>query len=377
MDETSKHIDLIDKYLNQTLSPEELEMFNAQLLSDPDFVKEVELYRMIYAGIKKEGEDSLKERLGKYAEEYKNEDHAVPKKKGRVITLMMRLSVAAAIVLGGYFIFNYYNQGPNLIVDDPKVVDIDTIQEKKPIDSIFESSKEVLVEENDTKTKKEIIPQKPEDNDSFFKDNSQLSIGGVQKLSKERIRKITYPQQLQYTFNGKTLSIFGDPLIAALQLQVLKTPEGSYIVKYKNKYYEIEEKASRSDFIESSKTYSAGTKSDEQVNIKIESIVESSSPYANIEVTLKVDNSDISYAFNNDANELTLIGNIDQSKATLFLLDKGGSIYYFLMLGNALYELNANQNSPTSIIQSNILKSQNTRLFRERDAFVKDIFLIN
>ncbi|WP_422103820.1 hypothetical protein [Winogradskyella sp.] len=374
MDETSKHIDLIDKYLNQTLSQEELEMFNTQLLSDPDFVKEVELYRIIYAGIKKEGEDALKERLGKYAEEYKNEDQHVPQ-KGKVIKLIMRLSVAATIVLGGYFIFNYYNQGPNAVIDGPKVVETDTVQEKKPKDSIFESSKEVLVEENDTK--KEIMPQKPKNNDTFFKDNSQLSIGGVEKLSKERIRKITYPQQLQYTFNGKTLSIFGDPLIAALQLQVLKKPDGAYVLKYKNKYYEIEQKASRSDFIESNKTYSAGIKSDEQINIKIESIVESSIPYSNIEVALKVDNSNISYAFNKDINELTLTGNIDQSKATLFLLDKEGSIYYFLMLGNALYELNANQNSPTSIMQSDILKSKNTRLFRERDAFIKDVFLIN
>ncbi|GAA3614859.1 hypothetical protein Q4Q39_02430 [Flavivirga amylovorans] len=374
MEEELKNIDLIDKYLNQNLDAEELEFFNTQVLKDPNFIKEVELYRMIYAGIERKGEDSLKERLNTYYEEYKNEN--LPKTdKGKVIKLFVKLSIAASVFLGAYILFNNDNQGLDPVKNGPNIVGTDTTGIQKSKDSIIKKSNEVLVEENNTE--KEIIEKRDQGKNLLYEDNSQLSIGGIQKLNKDKIRRIIYPQQLQYSFDGKTLALFGDPLLPALQLQVLKTSTGTYVLKYKNNYYKINQNNSKNNLVKVSQSYSIKKKIDEQINVNVRSIIETSNPLTNLEVLINDDNSSPNYKFIKEDSRLVLSGNLDYSKAYVFSLEQENEITYFLKIENNLYELNSNNQASTQLTKMDILKNNKTRIFRERDSFIKNVYLAN
>ncbi|MDH3710729.1 MAG: hypothetical protein OER04_12610, partial [Cyclobacteriaceae bacterium] len=86
MDEELRHIDLIDKYLNQNLNVEEQKLFEQLQENDPEFARELEIYRKLYRGIEQQGHQKLKTRLDQYYENYKKQQvapTAPPKRQQR------------------------------------------------------------------------------------------------------------------------------------------------------------------------------------------------------------------------------------------------------------------------------------------------------
>ena len=63
MTEVLKHIELIEQYYEGNLSANQIADFETRLITDSDFKEEVELYKVIVAGIKENGAENLKARL--------------------------------------------------------------------------------------------------------------------------------------------------------------------------------------------------------------------------------------------------------------------------------------------------------------------------
>ena len=224
MDEELRHIDLIDKYLNQNLDAEEQQLFEQLLKNDPEFARELEIYRKLYRGIEQQGHQKLKTQLDQYYKEYKQVAPKAPPKRRQRSMWTRGLAVAASLALIALVV--YYNQywpdpGTGQVTEDSLDISKDDSTQLKQ-----QPSEEQLTQ---GQSQQDQHSQEP-----------TLSVGGVTYLSPASVRKMEYPSPLQYTFVEDTLTLLGDPLLPALSLQVLKAPDNRYFLKLKNQYFTLE-----------------------------------------------------------------------------------------------------------------------------------------
>lgn len=100
--------EIIDQYLNQQLSGDQLDAFEAKLNNDPDFKKEIEMQAFIHRGANKLGQDEMHAKLKKIRAEVlhtpakKTEEpkaKVVPLGQKKKIRSLLRWGMAAAIAL--------------------------------------------------------------------------------------------------------------------------------------------------------------------------------------------------------------------------------------------------------------------------------------
>src|SRR5690606_8937854 len=82
-----------------------------------------------------------------------------------------------------------------------------------------------------------------------------LALGGMNTLPASNIAYIRYPAERHYAFDGDTLTLFGDPLIPALQLRVLRTDAGQFVLRIADRYFPLQANDSRSTLTASPEPY--------------------------------------------------------------------------------------------------------------------------
>ncbi len=366
MEENLEHINLIDKYLNDELNTEEQIEFERLSRKSPAFRRDLEVYQQIYKGIEAFEDDGLKNRLDKYHEAFKREK----RRKQNVRKLFIAgLSTAATIVLGWFLIFKSADPGKLPIAkpedETPKVEKLDSVKRdrlQKPT-----QTKEVLVEkQTDTATQ-----------DDFEIGNEPvLSLGGVIPLSQQNIKSVTYPEELSYTFDGKQLELFGDPLIPALRIQPGKTTSGAYVLRIKDDFYPIEINKKKSPLRSANLNLSVGSSNDEQIEISIRDIRPLATSSDDLKVLVrKKEGIPITYQFEKNEQKIRIFlsGNVDLNDTFVWQLNFKGKLSYYLESGEIIYELSSDATELTPPILLNFLKNDKVRLFRKRESIQKQL----
>ena len=378
MDEELKHIDLIDKYLSETLTAEETVTFNKLLEEDSDFEKEVAIYRQLYKGIEQVNDANLKEKLAAYYDEFHDENKQT--KKGLYRRLFIYGgSIAASLIIGALIFFREkpLQQDP-VITDesDPppiKIEKIDTLKKKAPIPvPKVKTQEEQLAGEEKTIDTIKSLEKSP------YK-NTQLSFGGVEQLPAEAIRSIVYPVTLQYTFDGRTLLLYGDTSIASLQLQLIKNKENLYILNYKGTYYSLRKTTEKEPLTELSSSFNTTKIAEEEITIIIKGVEEISKITNALTVSI-TGNKTIasSYLFeeNEKGKHLIIDGDFNTNTTKLYLVQEGTSISYFLKAGKQLFKVNPRATRSTPLEAVNVLTNKQTQLFRDDRTLSKTVYLI-
>ncbi len=373
IDEELKHIDLIDKYLNDKLNTDEAAVFEQLLQEDVDFRKELDVYKKIHKRIEDRGEENLKERLTHYYKEYQNEKSVKP--KGLYRKLIIISGIAAAIIFGIFLVNNSPdNQLPIFKPSDPGVVDI-TKDSLKPTNNntIDVPIEEELAQEEEKVKDTSLFPNK-------YTNNTQLSIGGLLQLPAASVRSIEYPISLQYTFDSDKLTLFGNPSISSLQLQVVKNDDGHYFLKYKNEYYQIDKTSSKKLLTVTLKSFSTKQATEEKIKIKLKGIEEVSHISKELKVAF-TGNKSISktYFFERKENIYRLIidGFLNNDNTKVYSIHQRQEITYFLKIDKKLYQLDSKTKEPASLKETYILTNKLTQLFREdRELPRKMVYLV-
>lgn len=402
MQEDLKHIELIDKYLNGTLNPSEKEKVEKLLLNDPDFTKEVAVYKKIYEGITQKEEADLKKRLGSYFKEYEENQEIVtdnnPKGKYRRLFIYGGATAACLVIGGAILFFNNYDR----TTSNPKttIVDVDTTTIKKS-DSIFDLNKEKLAEEQ--KQDEPRIDQVRDDNlvdqqkDSIQSPNNindvQLALGGYRTLPSKSIRRYRYSKTLFYTFTEGTFTIYGDPLIGRLDLlslKILKSEDSDYLLSFKNNYYTIEETERRIRLMKIDKKqgnrgfstlFDKSPKlipTQEEARIAVATIENSSFLLSGLVVRFE-DGAvrDNTYFFNENKENLELIINadLDEEKARVYRIEESGQDHYYLVQENQIYALDEKVKEPKPLVVVDITTNKLARLFINREPVKKRVYI--
>ncbi len=363
MDEELRHIDLIDKYLNQNLDAEEQKLFEQLLQNDPEFARELEIYRKLYRGIEQQGHQKLKTRLDQYYENYKKQQvapTASPKRRQR--SMWMRgMAVAASLALVALVV--YYNQ----YWPDPGNGQI---------------TEDTLGMPNDDSTQlKQQPPEEPlTQGQSQQSQDPTLSVGGITYLSPASVRKMEYPSPLQYTFTDDTLTILGDPLLPALSLQVLKALDNRYFLKLKDQYFSLDVTTVPKLLEAVSFDFTSSRTDARDIKVKIEGIQNLSQPTVELSVSFTSQQSlAATYYFDSQDSprHLTIDGKVDPQMTKAYLIQEGNDIIFFLMIGEKLYALDPQNTSPAPLQEVNILSNNRTRLFRQRDPIIKPLELVD
>lgn len=397
-----RHIDLIDKYLSNTLTNSEMEMVEKRIAEDASFAKELEVYKQIYKGIQQQGDTALKERLTSYYNSYKEENESKTS-KGRYRKLVVFGSGIAACVLIGLLLFFYYRndgQNPNFKDINPTIVDIDTVQpnSKDTIESLINEDRLVQKEKpeqikKENQVNEELVNQEVQKGtakDTVLLDNvdndAQLAFGGFTPLPPESVRTIEYPLPLRYTFDGEKLTLFGDPLLSRLQLELIKNKEKEYVLLYKSKYFSIdktddikrlEELRTDSYFGNSLlKTKPKLNPSKERLNIVLEDITGFSGKSKNLKVSYDSESSSDTYFFNETDNTLELIinSNLNPETAKVYEVKEKTRRRYFLVEGTMIYELDVHAKEAKPLKQVEITKNKMARLFMEKASFETTVY---
>ena len=123
---------IIEEFLEGTLSGDELQAFEQRLQTEPDLAEEVELHRKIHGEIGDAQKRMLKSKLDTLREEFtqkeENETKVVPINRG--INLKMFISVAAGILVLVFAIWFFFFKTP----EKREIVNEDTPIEKEQID---------------------------------------------------------------------------------------------------------------------------------------------------------------------------------------------------------------------------------------------------
>lgn len=402
MEEDLRHIDLIDKYLSNTLTNSEVEMVEKRIAEDASFAKELEIYKQIYKGIEQQGDTALKKRLTSYYNSYKEENESKTNKGYYRKLVVFGSGIAACVLIGLLLFFYYRNDGQNPSFKDvnPIIVDIDTVQSnskdtvENPINEdrlVQEEKPEQIKKEN--QVNEELVNQEVQKGtakDTVLLDNvdndTQLAFGGFTPLPPESVRAIEYPLPLRYTFDGDKLTLFGDPLLSKLQLELIKNKEKEYVLFYKSKYFSIDktddvkrlEELRTDGYFGNSllKTKPKLNPSKEKLDIVLEDITRFSGKSKNLKVNYDSESSLGTYFFNETENTLELIinSNLDPEIAKVYEVKEKNRHRYFLVEDTMIYELDVHAKEPKPLEQVEITKNKMARLFMEKASFETTVY---
>ena len=373
MEESLKHIDLIDKHITGELSDTEREEFQRLFEKDPEFKKEVEIYERVYSKIEVIGEQNLKEKLQEYYKEYQIEKKEKPRGIYRRLVIYGG-SIAATFIIGAVLFFNNDSGlNENGISEKPKTVsdqEIDSLKREKIIDK---KQEERLVEENkyEPDTTKGV---------TIFNDNYGYSFGkNTKRIPQQLIRSVAYPITLEYIFNGKDkLTLYGDASIAPLQLKVVKNRGENYFLVYRNQFYRLRTGDDKR-VLEKTGNFDIGSSTDEALEITIKGIDEVTTVHKDLHVYYNPESSapQLEYAFFKEDGKqiLFLEGLFSLKDIKLYALKGKDEATYFIKIENRLYGLDPGKSQPTPMQEISILTNKKTQLFRENRTLSKRIYL--
>ena len=370
MDEDKDYNDWINMYLFDELTAEERRAFEDLRLRDKAFDKEVKIYEKLYLGIEQHAESQLRKRLDRYHDEYLQENK---KKPGGIQRTMIFISSIAAALIIGFFLF--------IVIPYEPVIELgEKFESEKPAprDSVPESREPVedkggLADDKlpeDDRNEPDVERERP----GRLPDHiPNLALGGMSTLPASNLAYIRYPAERHYTFDGDTLTLFGDPLIPALQLRVLQTDAGQFVLRIADRYFPLGANGIRSTLTASPEPYGEGDATGSDVVIRFAEIGQSAVPYGGLEVGLAKDNSPTpSYFF--EADKLILLTNWDLDGIKVYKVDFEGEEHYILVYRDGLFELDRDQAERTVLQPVSPLQNRLTRLFHKRDPLSSEVY---
>ena len=373
MEEALKHIDLIDKYLTNTMNLEEEKEVLHLLKEDASFAKEMVVYKKIYEGMEAQNKAALKKRLHSYYQAYEKEQKSNP--KGVYRRLYIGVSIAACLLLG-LFLYNefkgseVFSGNPNkgtVGTDSTKVIQKDSLQ-KTPTELVNEDALEKQISK-DTLA-----------NQAQFEEEIQLALGGLKRLPVTSVRSLGL-DLLFYTFEDDKLTLYGNPLISGLQFDIFKS-DGKYVLLYNGTYYSLAKAPKRTKLIpigpkEDSNTWETLVL-EEEIKVKIASVSEIQSTPLDLIVFYKEEKSFPSYLFEERSGErfLTISGNIDFENMLVYQIKRAGVTAYFVQSGKKIFVLDAAASALSPLKEVNVMQNRDARLFMEKDTLIKRVYQV-
>ncbi len=357
MAEDLEYIDLIDKHLNGELSGQEQLRFDQLLETDPEFKKELAVYRQLYSDIEEHEDAALKNRMDDYYQDYLKEESGTG---GRQRFLYWATGIAACLAIG-FFVLREPSEPPSIIGETPG-------KEIKDSADVVAPPKEPTQNFTQEEGKQEV-----KDPDRIPNDRPRapvMALGGLQVIPPDQIMEVQYPLELQYKFDGKTVRIIGDPRLAPLQLIILKN-KGDYYLNIRGTTYPIEKTDRQKSLVANGQNLSAGEDLEEKLSIKVENILATSSQTDSVDARITGSaSSQPSYVFEQKEGKkvLTLDANWSVNEVKIIHLT-GEKQQWFAQYRSNLYLLDEDATSATLLSPLNILSDNTTRLFRERAPF--------
>ena len=114
---SAKKIELIERYYNEDLSPEESEFFMEQMLKDSDFAEEVKQFNFVFSGIDKARANELKNQFISYEQQ-----HLVETKKSKSVNFSrFKISLVATFsifIISSAYLFLCTSPSQDLLYAD-------------------------------------------------------------------------------------------------------------------------------------------------------------------------------------------------------------------------------------------------------------------
>ena len=385
MEEDLNDIDIIDKYLNGELNDTEQKQFKERYLNDAEFKKEVEVYRKIYEGIEQAAQSDLKKKLDIYYDEFAQEDLLINSGKDDNIRRLnwwkrayIIIGIAASVCLFAvaYWYLNSGSNVPRLNAGNKTSTPAKTDHDHKK-----DTGLNITPQIAHIKKRHKLFPLsdtgqnqvKPYINDKY-------AFAGQTRLSAAAIRHANYPQPLSYTFNQGLLTIYGDPLLALLRLDVFKKGE-RYFMTYKDTTkdvtYALQQTKEIKQLQQAAKiTSDGGVETTEKIQLQLAPVQTSAYINPPFSVVFSQDKGFNQYYFIKNTTQLVLQGSISANTCKIISLKKDGIDNWYLVSGSNVYALNKSQDKPAPLKE--LLGSLNpvARLFNKRGPFSKNVLSI-
>lgn len=363
MENEFNDVDLIDKFLSGELNEQERDTFDSLYQDDAHFRDEVEVYRKIYEGLHQAaGEETLRETLDNYYDKYGKDNirYLNSTRTWAAVGLAASLLVAAAIF--------WWPRSPEPGTTPPIAKTNNRLPHgaKKDSGAIAKS----------TSPQKPVSPDSTKNNPRLSRKDSYALAGGTE-LPHDAIRKAVYPQPLTYTFNKGLLTLYGDPLMGLLFLDIYKSGN-NYELLYQSQSYRISQTPdNKPQPLQASADHPAGQPSGEKITVQVAALptgVLQSPPF---DVVL-VGGPENSYKFmsNSTGRSLVIAGKFNAAKSRLVQLAKDDKQTWFFVSGEDVFELDTAKHVQTPLAALSGLNSAAARLFIPRASVVKTVILI-
>ncbi|TAI47338.1 hypothetical protein [Flagellimonas allohymeniacidonis] len=367
-----RHIDLIDKYLLGHLNPEEGKEVQRLLAEDPEFSKEFEVFKQIYKGVELQAEDKLRRKLTHLYQEYQQEQKK--KAKGVYRRLIVYGGAIAASIIVGTALYIFTRQDPQSPIGDdtlPTTVDADTLKNETK-DTLFLPKKNTELVEQDKTTQKDTF-KLDVDNDEV-----QLAFSNAKTLSTEAVLKVPYPSgMLTYTFDGKKLSLFGDPRISGLQIKLGKNSNGLYFLEYRGNLYSLDVTRTKKELNQIARPYDFKTVLEEELEIEIHSLFTNAKPSQDLIVKVASGASlknEYYFTEQNGKKVLFVDSNMDIDKMKVVAISKEEGDAYYLIHNTTLYQIEAHTAQMTPLKELDFTANTETRMLMERPSFASKVY---
>lgn len=379
MEKDFNDIELIDRYLTGELNDAELGQFNERLLTDYAFKQEVAVYKKIYEGIKQAQRDNLKKSLDVFYDEYAEHEAEEPVADNlRSINWRRNLYIIsgiAAAVLIFVIAYSVYRGGRNADPDRQAGVKNGPGKGSHPDTAITNTQPQIA-------DHKKIPPgnkpaQNPDSGRSqiIAQPKDAYALTNQEPLPATSIRRGTYPEPLAYTFTDGELTIYGDPLMAILYLNLYKH-DGRYYASIDGTVYEIEQAAVSKRFVKQDIKVGSAARSAENIAVTIAPLKTSVYTKAAFSVMIVKDGTNAQYYFTKDKtrNNLVLQGDFSVSTTRVVYVKKEGAEKWYVVQGADVYAITRFGSTPTPLkTLSGDNPSEEARMFFGREAFQKAV----
>lgn len=364
-----KDIDLIDRYLNNELDEQQQQVFKDRYLNDPEFKKEVEVYRKIYEGVEKATRYSLKQRLEAYYNEYLSEDLSIEEdakiiaiNKWRGATRLIA-GIAASLLLAavGVWYFTLKNAATNQ--------QIARAREKIKIDSTGGPGKYAGTRDHPTTT---TVKKKPAT--LPVNKGGQYSLTGGEKVNTVQVLAVAQAP-MTYTFKDGILSIYNNPTLGLIRLHIFKTKD-RYHLWYDGDVYKLSQTTSNTRLIKAGQSEDFGIKTAETVKVQVEPLQASGYPCDNPVVRLQRA-GERKYFFRKEKDKLILElqGDFVASDCKVIDVKTVDKNTFYLLDHSSVYPLDEQMGEPTVLNELSGMASEKARQFLKRDPVTVPVFV--
>ncbi len=341
-----ENFELIDRFFEKDLSPQELEEFERRLNEEDTFQEDLRFYEAMNNGVHSLERHRLKKKLDQLYDEHAS--HGPHVKNGYPWVWIS--GIAASVLIAGYFFL--------FRVENPE----------KEIAKEQEPQQEEQVAKDDTSDSE---PSKEHEDEVINSDETSelpdevLAFGGIATLPPRHVMTFSYPRPLFYTFDGRTLQLRGDPLLPALALDMVKKDENQYQLNYLNTAYELRTSGTFIPLSEPT-TRISGTPSSEIITVVFESALSAATRDDRLKVKINKQRGKPGFVYD-ESNEITIAGNFELHNTQVYAIEFQGEEFLLVKRDSDLFILEGKPTSLKDMEKASTVNNKLPALFEERN----------